>query len=170
MLHFPKWYQTDVRILLFVKCPSRQSSSPGNLQHLRLGLRLASGDHIGIIQWVQGAIWKISVIFVPYILLWIFKHTEELGGVLVEAQQKRIRLVSVRMWVRSPALLSRLGIRHCRELWCRSQMWLGSPCCCGCGAASNSSDLTPSLGISICYRCGPKKQKMNKQTNNKQED
>ena len=27
---------------------------------------------------------------------------------------------------RSPALLSGLRIRHCRELWCRSQTWLGS--------------------------------------------
>ena len=26
-------------------------------------------------------------------------------------------------------------------------------------ASSRSSDLTPSLGISICYRCGPKKKK-----------
>ena len=29
-------------------------------------------------------------------------------------------------WVRSLALLSGLRIRHCHELQCRSQMWLGS--------------------------------------------
>ena len=44
----------------------------------------------------------------------------------IVAQQKRIRLVSMRMQVRSLALLSGLRIRRCRELWCRSQMWLGS--------------------------------------------
>ena len=35
-------------------------------------------------------------------------------------------LVSMRMWVRSLALLSGLGIPCCCELWCRSQMRLGS--------------------------------------------
>ena len=28
--------------------------------------------------------------------------------------------------VQSPALLSGLRIQHCRELWCRLQIWLGS--------------------------------------------
>ena len=33
------------------------------------------------------------------------------------------------------------------------------PNCCGCGVGgSYSSDLTPSLGTSICHGCGPKKQ------------
>ena len=27
-------------------------------------------------------------------------------------------------------------IWHCRELWCRSQMWLGSHVGCGCGCGS----------------------------------
>ena len=30
------------------------------------------------------------------------------------------------MWVQSLALLSVLTIWHCRELWCRLQVWLGS--------------------------------------------
>ena len=30
--------------------------------------------------------------------------------------------------------------------------------CCGCGQQLQS-DLTPSLGTSICHRCGPKKTK-----------
>ena len=40
-------------------------------------------------------------------------------GVPVVAQQKRIQLVFMKMWVRS-------GIWHCRELWFRSQMQLKS--------------------------------------------
>ena len=47
-------------------------------------------------------------------------------GVPVVAQQKRIRLGTLRLWVRSLALLSELRIRHCRELWCRLQMRLES--------------------------------------------
>ena len=38
----------------------------------------------------------------------------------------RTRLASMRTWVRSLALLSGFRIRHCRELWCRSQSQLGS--------------------------------------------
>ena len=40
------------------------------------------------------------------------------------AQQKLIQLVSVRMQIQSLASLSGLRIQRCRELWCRSQMWL----------------------------------------------
>ena len=42
------------------------------------------------------------------------------------AQQKQTQLVSVRMQVRSLASLSGLRIQHYHELWCKSQMWLGS--------------------------------------------
>ena len=42
------------------------------------------------------------------------------------AQQKRIQLGTMRFWVLSLALLSGLRIRHCRELWGRLQMRLGS--------------------------------------------
>ena len=41
-------------------------------------------------------------------------------------QQKRIQLGSTRLQVRSLVLLSGLGIRHCRELWCRPPMRLRS--------------------------------------------
>ena len=63
----------------------------------------------------------------------------------------------MRMQVRSLASLNRLVIRHCRELWCRLQTWLGS----GVAAAvvlagSCSSDLTPCLGTSICFGCCPR--------------
>ena len=47
-------------------------------------------------------------------------------GVPVVVQWKQIRLASVRMRVRSLASTSGLGIWHCRELGCRSQMLLGS--------------------------------------------
>ena len=63
-------------------------------------------------------------------------------GVPAVAQWKEIRLVSMRMRV----------CPHCRELQCRSQTRL----------RSSSSDSTPSLGISKCLRCGPKKQKKKK--------
>ena len=42
------------------------------------------------------------------------------------AQRKRIRLGTMRLQIRSLALVSGLGIWRCRELWCSSQMWLRS--------------------------------------------
>ena len=44
----------------------------------------------------------------------------------VVVQWKLIQLGPVRLRIRSLALLSGLRIRRCRELWCRSQMQLGS--------------------------------------------
>ena len=65
--------------------------------------------------------------------------------------------------VRSLASLSGLRIWHCRELWCRSQMQLGSGVAVALAeASSNSSDWTPSLGTSVCCRYGPKKTKKTK--------
>ena len=43
-------------------------------------------------------------------------------GVPFEEQQKQIQLGTMRLWVRSLALLSGLRIWCCHELWCRSQM------------------------------------------------
>ena len=57
------------------------------------------------------------------------------------------------------------------ELWCRSKMQLGSHIAVSVAEASRcSSDSTPSLGTSMCRRCGPEKQKQNKtkQKTNKQ--
>ena len=48
----------------------------------------------------------------------------------------------MRMWVRSLALLSGLGIWHCHEVWCRLQTRLESHVAV---AGSCSSDLTPNL-------------------------
>ena len=41
-------------------------------------------------------------------------------------QQKCILLETMRLQVQSLALFIGIRIWHCRELWCRSQMWLGS--------------------------------------------
>ena len=42
------------------------------------------------------------------------------------AQQKRIQLGTMRLWVQSLTSLSGLRILCCRELWCKLQMQLGS--------------------------------------------
>ena len=63
------------------------------------------------------------------------------------------------MWVQCLGSLSGSGIWCCRELWCRSQMWLGS--CVAVAAVrarSSSSDLTHSLGTSIRPGYSPNKQ------------
>ena len=81
-------------------------------------------------------------------------------GVPIVAQRKQIRLGTMRVWVRSLASLSGLRIRHCLELWCRSQTRLGSGIAVAVAqAGSNSSDSIPSLGTSICHGCGPKRAK-----------
>ena len=49
------------------------------------------------------------------------------------AQWKQIQLGTMWLRVRSLASLGGLRIQHCRELWCMSQMQLGSWVCCGCG-------------------------------------
>ena len=47
-------------------------------------------------------------------------------GVPLVAQRKQTQLGSMRMRVRSLALLSGLRIHRCPELWCRSKTWLRS--------------------------------------------
>ena len=70
-------------------------------------------------------------------------------GVPVVAQRKRIQLGTMRLHVQSLALLSGLKIRCCPELWCRSQMWLGSGVAVAVVyAGSYNSNSTPSLGTS----------------------
>ena len=61
----------------------------------------------------------------------------------------------MRTWVPSLALLSRLRIRHCLQLWCKLQMQLAFPV-----AVANSCGfhLTPSLGTSLCVGAALKKQ------------
>ena len=62
----------------------------------------------------------------------------------------RTWLLSTRLQVPSLALLSGLGIQCCPKLWYRLQMWFGSQVAMAVAqAGSCSSDLTPSLRISI---------------------
>ena len=83
-----------------------------------------------------------------------------MAGVPFVAQWAKNQLVTMRMQVQPLALLSGLGIQHCCDLWCRLQMWLESHVAVAVvWAGSCGSDLTPSLGISICRRRSPKKQK-----------
>ena len=64
----------------------------------------------------------------------------------------------MRTQVQSLALLSGLRIWGCCELGCRSQAWLRSGIAVAVvQAGSCSFNSTPSLGTSICHRCGPKK-------------
>ena len=68
--------------------------------------------------------------------------------------------MTVRLQVSSLALLSGIRSQHCCKLLCRWQMQLGSAVALAMALASScSSDLTPSLGTSICLGCGPKKEK-----------
>ena len=60
----------------------------------------------------------------------------------------------------SLASLSGLRIQHCHELQCRLQTWSGIPVTVA-EASSCSSDLTPSLGTSICWSVTLKRQKIN---------
>ena len=53
------------------------------------------------------------------------KQDEEAGAPSV-VHWKQIQLGTIRLWVQALSLLSGLRIWHCHELWCRSQMWLGS--------------------------------------------
>ena len=76
-----------------------------------------------------------------------------LSRVPVVAQRKRTRLVSMRTQVQSLVSISGLRNQRCRELWCRSQTQLGSRVAVAVAeAGSCSSDSTPNLGTSICYR------------------
>ena len=88
----------------------------------------------------------------------IYFYLKSKERVPVVAHWKRIQLGTMRLQVRSLALLSGLKIRCCHELWCRSQTRLGSWVAVALAQTDNySSDLTPSLGTSICHVCGPRK-------------
>ena len=68
--------------------------------------------------------------------------------------------------VQSPALPSGLRIRHCCELWYRSQTRLGAQVAVAVAQAGGfSSNWTPSLGTSICLRCSPNKTEKKKKKN-----
>ena len=59
-----------------------------------------------------------------------------------------------------PGLAYWLGIQCCSELWCRSQTQLRSGVAVAVAVAGScSSNVTPSLGTSICCGCSAKKEK-----------
>ena len=67
---------------------------------------------------------------------------------------------TMRIQIRSLALLIGLRIQHCCELQYRRQTQLGSHIAVAVAVAGScGSNWTPSLGTSICCRCGPKKRK-----------
>ena len=80
-------------------------------------------------------------------------------GVPIVAQWKQIRIVSMRMQVWSLALLMWWSGT---AMWCRLQMrrqfWVASAVA---QSSSWCSSSTPGLGTSICWKCGPEKQKQN---------
>ena len=64
----------------------------------------------------------------------------------------------MRLRVQSLALLSGLRIRCCCELWCRSQMWLGSRVAVAVAVAVvQASSCSPDL-TSVCHWCSYKKE------------
>ena len=82
---------------------------------------------------------------------------------LIVSQWKRIQLGTMRLRVQSLASFSGLRIWDCHELWCSLQMQLRSCIAVAVAQAiSCSSDLTSSLGTSMCCKWGPKKQKKKK--------
>ena len=83
------------------------------------------------------------------------------------AQQNEIWLRTMRLQVWSLASLSGLRIWSCCELWCRLQMQLGPGVAAAVAQARSwNSDSTPSLGTSMCHRCGLKKKKIKKNNTN----
>ena len=67
----------------------------------------------------------------------------------------------MKMWVRSLALLSELGIWRCCELWCRPQTWLGSRVAVAV-VGSYCLDLTPSLELTYAVGGALKRRKTKK--------
>ena len=81
-------------------------------------------------------------------------------GIPIVAHWKWIWLVTMRLCVPSLASLSGVRIQHCLELWCRSQILLGSHIAVVVVlAVSCTSDSNPSLGTSICWCDSKKKSK-----------
>ena len=83
-------------------------------------------------------------------------------GVPIVAQQKRTRLVFLKMWVQSLALLIGLRIQSRHELWCRSKTQLRSSVVlwlCLRPAAIAPIQLLAWEPPCICHRCRPRERK-----------
>ena len=89
--------------------------------------------------------------------------TNTCTGVPIMAQWLTNQTRIMRLQIQSLVSLSGLMIWCCHELWCKSKMWLGSGIAVALAQAGGySSDLTPSLGTSICHGCSPRKDKKKK--------
>ena len=104
-------------------------------------------------------VYKLCSVWYHWSDISLFENT--IGEFLLWLSGLKTRLVSMRMQVWFLALLCELMIWSCCKLWCKSQMRLSSGVAVG-QAGSWSTDSTPSLWISICRRCGPKKKKERK--------
>ena len=82
------------------------------------------------------------------------------SGVPVVVQRKRISLISMRLRVRSLTSLGGLRAWRSRELWCRTPTGLRFCVAVAVAEASScSSNLTSSLGTSICPKKLKKKER-----------
>ena len=73
--------------------------------------------------------------------------------------------------VQSLAVLSRLRMQHCHELWCRSQTQFGSRVAVAVALAGGySSNWTPILGTSMCCGYSPKKPKKKKKNRERERE
>ena len=77
----------------------------------------------------------------------------------VAAPQLQTQLGSMRMQVRSLTSISRLRIRHCCELWCRSQTWLGSSVAVAVVRLAAGARIRPLAWVQYAVGCSLKKQK-----------
>ena len=118
--------------------------------------------------WVKTIHWYMFYSFIQQIFVKLLLSTgqhdsKDWGELSLWLSRLWTRLVTMRIWVWAPASLNELWILCCPELWRRSQMQLRSPIAVAVAYASRcSTNLMPSLGTPICYRCGHKKQKKKK--------
>ena len=109
-----------------------------------------------------------SLLFWKYFVSWFWYQNYTGHGIPVMVQWRQIQLGTMRLRASSLESLSGLRIWHCRELWYRSQMCLRFNVTVAVAKASScSSYWTPSLGISIFHKCGPKKQREKKKKERK---
>ena len=71
-------------------------------------------------------IWFVSTLVVSTLLVSHLAVKNSAAGVPLVEEWKWVWWGTMGLQVQFLASLSGLRIRHCHELWCRSQMWLGS--------------------------------------------